>query len=147
MVTEDQFQPDVPKPQLVLYLCRPGRRAVLLSSVRQDRHRYGTQARGSGVSGQRRPRVRQPKAVREYNTANYPLYPLLARVGNCGGKGILWPRSHPAQLGPYKTAGTAMGVDLLNGPDLVVELIPPSFGAPAWYWMTGTSATGNAAKP
>ena len=82
------------------------------------------------------------KAVREYNTANYPLY-CSRGVGNCGGKEY-YGRG-PIQLSwdyNYKAAGTAMGVDLLNSPDLVATDSAIAWRTGLWYWMTGTGAAG-----
>lgn len=78
------------------------------------------------------------KAVREYNTANYNLY---CSSGTCGGK--QYYGRGPIQLSwdyNYRTAGQAIGVDLLNNPDLVATDAAIAWRTGVWYWMTGTGA-------
>ncbi len=82
------------------------------------------------------------KAVREYNTANYPLY-CSHGVGKCGGKEY-YGRG-PIQLSwdyNYAAAGTAIKADLLNNPDLVATNAAIAWRTGIWYWMTGTGAAG-----
>ena len=82
------------------------------------------------------------KAVREYNTANYPLY-CSRGVGNCGGKEY-YGRG-PIQLSwdyNYAAAGSAIGVDLVNNPDLVATDAAIAWRTGVWYWMTGTGSAG-----
>ena len=82
------------------------------------------------------------KAVREYNTANYPLY-CSRGVGNCGGKEY-YGRG-PIQLSwdyNYAAAGSAIKADLLNNPDLVATDAAIAWRTGVWYWMTGTGAAG-----
>ena len=84
----------------------------------------------------------QLKAVREYNTANYPLY-CSRGVGNCGGKEY-YGRG-PIQLSwdyNYAAAGSAIKADLLNNPDLVATDAAIAWRTGVWYWMTGTGAAG-----
>lgn len=80
------------------------------------------------------------KAVREYNTANWPLY---CSSGNCGGK--QYYGRGPIQLSwdyNYRTAGNAIGVDLLNNPDLVATDPAIAWRTGVWYWMNGTGNAG-----
>jgi predicted chitinase/chitodextrinase len=82
------------------------------------------------------------RAVREYNTANYPLY-CSHGVGNCGGKEY-YGRG-PIQLSwdyNYAAAGSAIGADLLNNPDLVATNAAIAWRTGIWYWMTGTGSAG-----
>lgn len=82
------------------------------------------------------------RAVREYNTANWPLY-CSHGIGQCGGKEY-YGRG-PIQLSwnyNYATAGNAMGVDLLNNPDLVATNAAIAWRTGVWYWMNGTGNAG-----
>jgi chitinase len=84
-------------------------------------------------------------AVREYNTANYcsycdPNQPFGCPAGTCEyyGRG-------PIQLSwnfNYKAAGTAIGSDLLNNPDLVATNPDVAMKSGVWYWMTGVGPGG-----
>ncbi|WP_420594204.1 AbfB domain-containing protein [Deinococcus sp.] len=72
--------------------------------------------------------------VREINQANWPLY---CSSGNCGGK--QYYGRGPTQLSwdyNYKAAGDALGIDLLNNPDLVATDASVGWKTALWYWMT-----------
>ena len=74
--------------------------------------------------------------VREINRANWPLYCSLG-VGNCGGKEY-YGRG-PTQLSwdyNYRAAGQALGIDLINNPDLVADDATVGWKTALWYWMT-----------
>ena len=74
--------------------------------------------------------------VREINRSNWPLYCSLG-VGNCGGK--QYYGRGPTQLSwdyNYRTAGQALGLDLLNNPDLVADDATVGWKTALWYWMT-----------
>ena len=81
------------------------------------------------------------RAVREYNTANWPLY---CSSGNCGGK--QYYGRGPMQLSwdyNYTSAGNGMGVDLLNNPDLVATDEGIAWRTALWYWMTQSGQAGS----
>ena len=74
--------------------------------------------------------------VREINQANWPLY-CSRGVGNCNGK--LYYGRGPTQLSwdyNYRAAGQALGIDLLNNPDLVADNATIGWQTALWYWMT-----------
>ena len=74
--------------------------------------------------------------VREINQANWPLY-CSKGVGNCGGK--QYYGRGPTQLSwdyNYRAAGQALGIDLLNNPDLVADNATVGWKTALWYWMT-----------
>jgi predicted chitinase len=72
--------------------------------------------------------------VREINQANWPLY---CSSGNCGNK--QYYGRGPIQLSwdyNYRAAGDALGIDLLNNPDLVANDASVGWKTALWYWMT-----------
>ena len=74
--------------------------------------------------------------VREINQSNWPLY-CSQGVGNCGGKEY-YGRG-PTQLSwdyNYRAAGQALGIDLLNNPDLVADDATVGWKTALWDWMT-----------
>ncbi len=74
--------------------------------------------------------------VREINQANWPLY-CSKGVGNCGGK--QYYGRGPTQLSwdyNYQAAGNALGIDLINNPDLVADNSTVGWKTALWYWMT-----------
>ena len=77
--------------------------------------------------------------IREINTANWPLY---CSSGNCGGK--QYYGRGPMQLSwdfNYSAAGAALGIDLLNNPDLVATDSAIAWKTALWYWMTQRGQT------
>nr|WP_255449302.1 glycoside hydrolase family 19 protein [Deinococcus arboris] len=72
--------------------------------------------------------------IREINQANWNSY---CSSGNCGGK--QYYGRGPMQLSwdyNYRTAGAALGIDLLNNPDLVATDSAVAWKTALWYWMT-----------
>ena len=72
--------------------------------------------------------------VREQNQANWPLY---CSSGNCGGK--QYYGRGPTQLSwdyNYRSAGDALGIDLLNNPDRVADDSATGWKTALWYWNT-----------
>jgi predicted chitinase len=72
--------------------------------------------------------------VRELNTANWNSY---CSSGNCGGR--QYYGRGPIQLSwdyNYRTAGDALGIDLLGNPDLVATDSAVAWKTAIWYWMT-----------
>jgi predicted chitinase len=77
--------------------------------------------------------------IREINTNNWPLY---CSSGNCGGK--QYYGRGPMQLSwdyNYSAAGAALGIDLLNNPDLVATDSAIAWKTAIWYWMTQRGQT------
>lgn len=82
------------------------------------------------------------EVAKEYDTSKYPLY-CSAGVGKCGGKEY-YGRG-PIQLSwdyNYAEAGQAIGIDLLNYPELVATDPAITWRTALWYWMTGTGSAG-----
>ena len=72
--------------------------------------------------------------VRELNQANWNLY---CSSGSCGGR--QYYGRGPIQLSwdyNYRAAGSALGLDLLNNPDLVADDPAVGWKTALWYWMT-----------
>ncbi|KVA13797.1 chitinase [Burkholderia ubonensis] len=76
--------------------------------------------------------------IREVNQANWDKY---CSIGNCGGK--LYYGRGPMQLSwdyNYKTAGIALGLDLLGNPDWVATNAAIAWETALWFWMTQSGA-------
>ncbi|EGG23996.1 hypothetical protein DFA_06134 [Cavenderia fasciculata] len=77
--------------------------------------------------------------IREINQANWNSY--CSPSGSCGGK--QYYGRGPIQLSwnyNYAAAGSALGYDLLNNPDLVATNAKISWATALWFWMTSTGA-------
>ncbi|MEV7216437.1 glycoside hydrolase family 19 protein [Kitasatospora cineracea] len=89
--------------------------------------------------------------VVEQNTANYPHYCDTSQSYGCpAGQAAYYGRG-PIQLSwnfNYKAAGDALGIDLLNNPNLVQTDAAVAWKTGIWYWMTqngpGTMTAHNA---
>ncbi|MFF2817145.1 glycoside hydrolase family 19 protein [Kitasatospora cineracea] len=89
--------------------------------------------------------------VVEQNTANYPHYCDTTQPYGCpAGQAAYYGRG-PIQLSwnfNYKAAGDALGIDLLNNPNLVQTDAAVAWKTGIWYWMTqngpGTMTAHNA---
>ncbi|MFD7644800.1 glycoside hydrolase family 19 protein [Kitasatospora sp. NPDC059795] len=89
--------------------------------------------------------------VVEQNTANYPHYCDTSQPYGCpAGQAAYYGRG-PIQLSwnfNYKAAGDALGIDLLNNPNLVQTDAAVAWKTGIWYWMTqngpGTMTAHNA---
>ncbi|MEV4510359.1 glycoside hydrolase family 19 protein [Dactylosporangium sp. NPDC049525] len=83
--------------------------------------------------------------INEINTANYPHYCDTSQSYGCpAGQAAYYGRG-PIQLSwnfNYKAAGDALGVNLLNNPNLVATNSSISWQTGLWYWMTGTGGAG-----
>ncbi len=77
--------------------------------------------------------------VVEQNTANYPHYCDTTQPYGCpAGQAAYYGRG-PIQLSwnfNYKAAGDALGIDLLNNPNLVQTDAAVAWKTGIWYWMT-----------
>ncbi|RDG40013.1 chitinase [Streptomyces corynorhini] len=77
--------------------------------------------------------------VVEQNTANYPHYCDTSQPYGCpAGQDKYYGRG-PIQLSwnfNYKSAGDALGIDLLNNPDLVQNDAAVAWKTGLWYWNT-----------
>lgn len=77
--------------------------------------------------------------VVEQNTANYPHYCDSGQPYGCpAGQSAYYGRG-PLQLSwnyNYKAAGDALGINLLNNPDLVATDAAVAWQTGLWYWMT-----------
>ncbi|RKE16850.1 glycoside hydrolase family 19 protein [Streptomyces sp. TLI_171] len=75
----------------------------------------------------------------EQNTANYPHYCDTSQPYGCpAGQSAYYGRG-PIQLSwnfNYKAAGDALGIDLLNNPNLVQTDAAVAWKTGIWYWMT-----------
>ncbi|MGW1082254.1 glycoside hydrolase family 19 protein [Kitasatospora sp. NPDC002522] len=75
----------------------------------------------------------------EQNTANYPHYCDTSQSYGCpAGQSAYYGRG-PIQLSwnfNYKAAGDALGIDLLNNPNLVQTDAAVAWKTGIWYWMT-----------
>jgi predicted chitinase len=83
--------------------------------------------------------------IDEVNTANYPHYCDMSQPYGCPAGQSAYHGRGPIQLSwnyNYKAAGDALGVDLLNNPNLVATNSSISWQTGVWYWMTGTGNAG-----
>nr|WP_203813099.1 glycoside hydrolase family 19 protein [Actinoplanes tereljensis] len=83
--------------------------------------------------------------IDEINTANWPHYCDTSQPYGCPAGQSAYHGRGPIQLSwnfNYYAAGNALGVDLLNNPNLVATNSSISWQTGLWYWMTGTGAAG-----
>ena len=83
--------------------------------------------------------------INEINTANWPTYCDWSQPYGCPAGQSAYHGRGPIQLSwnfNYKAAGDALGVDLLDNPDLVGTNASISWQTGLWYWMTGTGNAG-----
>jgi predicted chitinase len=83
--------------------------------------------------------------IHETNTANWPTYCDWNQPYGCPAGQSAYHGRGPIQLSwnfNYKAAGDALGVDLLNNPDLVSTNASISWQTGLWYWLTGTGNAG-----
>ena len=79
--------------------------------------------------------------VEELNQDNWPHYCDAAQPYGCPAGQSAYHGRGPIQLSwnfNYKAAGDALGVDLLNNPDLVKTDSSVAWQTGLWYWMTQT---------
>ncbi|MDA5140185.1 chitinase [Streptomyces sp. AD681] len=79
--------------------------------------------------------------VVEQNTANYPHYCDASQPYGCPAGTDKYYGRGPVQLSwnfNYKAAGDALGIDLLNNPDLVQNDSAVAWKTGLWYWNTQT---------
>ncbi|WP_420037117.1 chitinase [Streptomyces sp. cg28] len=79
--------------------------------------------------------------VVEQNTANYPHYCDTSQSYGCPAGTDKYYGRGPIQLSwnfNYKAAGDALGIDLLNNPDLVQNDSAVAWKTGLWYWNTQT---------
>ncbi|MFE1802076.1 chitinase [Streptomyces sp. NPDC059517] len=79
--------------------------------------------------------------VVEQNTANYPHYCDTGQPYGCPAGNDKYYGRGPVQLSwnfNYKAAGDALGIDLLNNPDLVQNDAAVAWKTGLWYWNTQT---------
>ncbi|GIE36651.1 hypothetical protein Ait01nite_096960 [Actinoplanes italicus] len=79
--------------------------------------------------------------VEELNQANWPHYCDASQSYGCPAGQSAYHGRGPIQLSwnfNYKAAGDALGVDLLNNPDLVKNDASVAWQTGLWYWMTQT---------
>ena len=79
--------------------------------------------------------------VEEIDQANWPLYCDAAQPYGCPAGQAAYHGRGPIQLSwnfNYKAAGDALGIDLLNNPDLVKNDASVAYQTGVWYWMTQT---------
>ncbi|MFF1465880.1 chitinase [Streptomyces sp. NPDC058330] len=77
--------------------------------------------------------------VVEQNTANYPHYCDATQPYGCPAGNDKYYGRGPIQLSwnfNYKSAGDALGIDLLNNPDLVQNDASVAWKTGLWYWNT-----------
>ncbi|MFE5397912.1 chitinase [Streptomyces sp. NPDC056568] len=77
--------------------------------------------------------------VVEQNTANYPHYCDTTQPYGCPAGNDKYYGRGPVQLSwnfNYKAAGDALGIDLLNNPDLVQNDAAVAWKTGLWYWNT-----------
>jgi predicted chitinase len=77
--------------------------------------------------------------VVEQNTANYPHYCDTTQPYGCPAGNDKYYGRGPIQLSwnfNYKSAGDALGIDLLNNPDLVQNDAAVAWKTGLWYWNT-----------
>jgi predicted chitinase len=83
--------------------------------------------------------------IDETNQANWPHYCDYSQPYGCPAGQSAYHGRGPIQLSwnfNYYAAGNALGVDLLNNPNLVANNSSVSWQTGLWYWMTGTGAAG-----
>lgn len=83
--------------------------------------------------------------IDETNQANWPHYCDYSQPYGCPAGQSAYHGRGPIQLSwnfNYYAAGNALGVDLLNNPNLVATNSSVSWQTGLWYWMTGTGAAG-----
>ncbi len=79
--------------------------------------------------------------VEEIDQANWPHYCDTTQPYGCPAGGSAYHGRGPIQLSwnfNYKAAGDALGIDLLNNPDLVKNDSSVAWQTGLWYWMTQT---------
>ncbi|QEU96017.1 chitinase [Streptomyces kanamyceticus] len=79
--------------------------------------------------------------VVEQNTSNYPHYCDATQPYGCPAGNDKYYGRGPIQLSwnfNYKAAGDALGIDLLNNPDLVQNDAAVAWKTGLWYWNTQT---------
>jgi len=83
--------------------------------------------------------------IDEINQANWPHYCDMSQPYGCPAGQSAYHGRGPIQLSwnfNYYAAGNALGVDLLNNPNLVATNSSISWQTGLWYWMTGTGGAG-----
>ncbi|MCY1141655.1 chitinase [Actinoplanes sp. Pm04-4] len=83
--------------------------------------------------------------IDEINQANWPHYCDYSQPYGCPAGQSAYHGRGPIQLSwnfNYYAAGNALGIDLLNNPNLVATNSSISWQTGLWYWMTGTGAAG-----
>ena len=83
--------------------------------------------------------------IDEINQANWPHYCDTSQPYGCPAGQSAYHGRGPIQLSwnfNYYAAGNALGVDLLNNPNLVATNSSISWQTGLWYWMTGTGNAG-----
>ena len=83
--------------------------------------------------------------IDEINQANWPHYCDTSQPYGCPAGQSAYHGRGPIQLSwnfNYYAAGNALGVDLLNNPNLVATDSSVSWQTGLWYWMTGTGGAG-----
>jgi predicted chitinase/chitodextrinase len=83
--------------------------------------------------------------IDEINTANWPYYCDTSQSYGCPAGQSAYHGRGPIQLSwnfNYYAAGNALGVDLLDNPNLVSTNSSISWQTGLWYWMTGTGNAG-----
>jgi predicted chitinase/chitodextrinase len=83
--------------------------------------------------------------IDEINQANWPTYCDYSQPYGCPAGQSAYHGRGPIQLSwnfNYYAAGNALGVDLLNNPNLVATNSSISWQTGLWYWMTGTGGAG-----
>jgi len=83
--------------------------------------------------------------IDEINQANWPTYCDWSQPYGCPAGQSAYHGRGPIQLSwnfNYYAAGNALGVDLLNNPNLVSTNAAISWETGIWYWMTGTGNAG-----
>ncbi len=83
--------------------------------------------------------------IDEINQANWPTYCDTSQPYGCPAGQSAYHGRGPIQLSwnfNYYAAGNALGVDLLNNPNLVATNASISWQTGLWYWMTGTGNAG-----
>ncbi|WP_127498944.1 glycoside hydrolase family 19 protein [Actinoplanes solisilvae] len=83
--------------------------------------------------------------IDEINQANWPHYCDWSQSYGCPAGQSAYHGRGPIQLSwnfNYYAAGNALGVDLLNNPNLVATNSSISWQTGLWYWMTGTGGAG-----
>ncbi|GAA1939077.1 hypothetical protein GCM10009797_35700 [Nocardioides hwasunensis] len=81
----------------------------------------------------------QLRYVEEIDQSNWPLYCDTTQPYGCPAGQSAYHGRGPIQLSwnfNYKAAGDALGIDLLNNPDLVKNDASVAWQTGVWYWMT-----------